>query len=148
VTDEVDWPDPVDVTAFDHGPDPVDEVRRAVVRHEVVAAAHRRHAADGDPQCPMCVFTADGFKTDNCGTCHAPIVWAVTVDSGRMPVDAEIVPDGNVSLHKVTHESGAGAVLARVHGQAALFDDGPRRVSHFVTCPDADAWRTRRTGSR
>ena len=162
---DVEWPPPVpvrapgmtprlpvvDVSAF--GEDAARDqdgaaTRAAIVDRDTTIAAHKRHAATGDPACPMCVFTADGFKTDNCGTCHAPIVWATTEAGKSMPVDAEIVPDGNVTLVAPTTRWPNEPVIAVVLDQESLFGDGPRRVSHFATCPDADAWRSKRVGSR
>lgn len=107
---------------------------------------HRRHAARGEAGCPMCVITPDGFKTDNCRSCHAPIIWATTHNGEAMPVDAEIVADGNV----IVERSVDGArVIASVVEQATLWEAGgggsmPRRVAHFVTCPDASGWRKTR----
>jgi hypothetical protein len=104
-------------------------------------ARHRAHEhSGGDPACPMCVFTVDGFQTQNCRSCQAPIVWATTEDRKSMPVDASTDPAGNVVLARV-----AGEVRVTVLDQDALFGDGVRRKSHFATCPDADSWRSRRS---
>ena len=77
--------------------------------------------------------------SDRCRSCQAPIVWAVTANEKRMPVDAEPVPDGNLILTS----DDPPRVIMHVLGQASLFDepDPPRYVSHFATCPHADRHR-------
>jgi hypothetical protein len=80
-----------------------------------------------------------------CRSCGAEIVWAFTPEGHRMPVDAEPVDGGNVVLSPAS--SPGQAPTATVVGrrvQASLFgDDGPRYVSHFATCPNADRHRRR-----
>jgi len=83
-----------------------------------------------------------------CRSCGAPVVWAVTPEGRRMPVDAEPVDGGNVLLSpNPTGSQDRYAPVATVVGkrvQASLFgDDGPRYVSHFATCPNADLHRRR-----
>jgi hypothetical protein len=71
-----------------------------------------------------------------CGSCGAPIRWAVTVNGKRMPVDDQPVPDGNLILSDPA--PGAYAPTAAViDPDALLIGDPPRFVSHFVTCPNA-----------
>ena len=71
-----------------------------------------------------------------CRSCGAPILWVVSAASGKaMPVDADPVEDGNVTLDGLTatvHPAGQGDLLG---------DAGPRYRSHFATCKDADEWR-------
>jgi hypothetical protein len=82
-----------------------------------------------------------------CRSCGAEIVWAVTTEGRRMPVDAQPVDGGNLLLTPADHRRPAGEPTATVVGKRAqptLFgDDGPRYVSHFVTCPDAARHRRR-----
>lgn len=79
-------------------------------------------------------------ETKPCSSCGAPVIWAET-EHKRMPVDAEPVEGGNVTLFLSTD----GRVLATV-GNGVQWDlfaeelEG-RYVSHFATCPDADRWR-------
>lgn len=135
---DVEWPDPVDFL-------PIADALPGNLPAAKPADQHRKHEnAGGDPACPMCVFTPDGFQTQNCRSCTAPIVWAVTDDNKMMPVDAGADPEGNVVLSR----SGFGAVRVTVLDQDALFGDGTRRKSHFATCPDGDAWRSKRVGQR
>lgn len=73
-----------------------------------------------------------------CRSCGRPIRWARTTKAKRIPIDLAPVDDGNVTL------SDDRDPIATVHppGQAPL-DAGPRYVSHFATCPDADRHRKR-----
>jgi hypothetical protein len=80
-----------------------------------------------------------------CRSCGAEIVWAFTPDGRRMPVDAQPVDGGNVLLTPAVEPRGAPtATVVGKRAQPTLFgDDGPRYVSHFVTCPDAARHRRR-----
>lgn len=74
-----------------------------------------------------------------CRSCKAPIMWVHHSRTGSiMPLDAEPVPDGNITLVDG---------LAHVHN-GELFEEmmpeGPRYRSHFVTCPDAATYRKRK----
>jgi hypothetical protein len=78
-----------------------------------------------------------------CRSCHAPIVWLRIRPGGRrMPIDAEPSPAGNVL---VDFAAAAGLVLsvASVAVIKAETPDEPLYLSHFVTCPQSDAWRKR-----
>lgn len=79
----------------------------------------------------------------NTSTCSAPecgaaIIWTVTEGKGkRMPVNAQPAPDGNLVISESPH----GAPISKV---ADLLDpDGPRYLSHFVSCPAAGEFRRR-----
>jgi hypothetical protein len=73
-----------------------------------------------------------------CRSCGAEVIWAVTASGKRMPVDADPVPEGNVLLA----DDGDGTVHASVMPEAqALLTEEPMRLSHFVTCPQADEHR-------
>ena len=52
-----------------------------------------------------------------CLSCGAAIVWMMTVNNRRMPVNAETVESGETIY---------------MHG---------KHVSHFATCPQSDQWR-------
>ncbi len=73
---------------------------------------------------------------ERCKSCNAEVIWAHLPNDKRMPVDAKASDTGNLVLVRR-----GGRVLAlpfnpEKHGVA-----GPRRVSHFATCPDAAGWR-------
>lgn len=81
------------------------------------------------------------FEVKACGSCGHPVIWTVTHNGKRMPVDAEPVEGGNVRLRG---EADGERVIAEYPGKEApsLFgDDRERYVSHFATCPQAQSWR-------
>ena len=80
-----------------------------------------------------------------CRTCRRPIVWATTARGGRMPVDPEPSPAGNVRLDRLM--AMRDPVAAVLHGDE-LEQARERGVvlhrAHFATCPDAETHRHRR----
>ena len=88
-----------------------------------------------------------------CRSCRAPIVWAVTSDGKRMPLDAAPIPAGNVVLVGTSVTDHGATPTARVlaAAQDTLFGGmgrpgdtgGPYYQAHWVSCPDADDWRAR-----
>lgn len=76
----------------------------------------------------MSLFDPDSpFEEARCRSCGARIVWVVTDEGKRTPVDAvpqrRFVPTGS-----------------RVDGTPRM-RIRPTYVSHFALCPDAGAWR-------
>lgn len=74
-----------------------------------------------------------------CESCRAPIQWLKNRDTGSVaPVDIEPVENGNVAV--------IGGQYKVKSNQADLFGFDEEltydRVLHFVTCPDADRWRS------
>jgi hypothetical protein len=66
-----------------------------------------------------------------CRSCGAEVVWAATVKGRRIPLDAQPVADGNMTL---------------VDGIAHLLLQEPleqqvRYRTHFSTCPNAESHR-------
>jgi hypothetical protein len=88
-------------------------------------------------------------KAVKCASCPALVVWAVTsrnirpgvTKPGRMPVDLNPDPHGNVRL---TIEG--RTLRAHVLSKAAAAGKSSLHLSHFKTCPDADAYRTKGKG--
>jgi hypothetical protein len=77
-----------------------------------------------------------------CGSCDAPITWAMLPSGKLMPLDATPVPDGNIAARRLDN----GDLHARVLKNGDELADGERRgTSHFATCPNAAAHRRRRT---
>ena len=76
----------------------------------------------------------------HCTSCHALVLWATTELDKPIPINRIPRVDGNIVLRR-----DARGVL-RAHfvnvGQPSLFDED-RYVSHFATCPHADAHRKR-----
>lgn len=78
------------------------------------------------------------YRLGRCQTCGARIVWAVTGNNKRMPIDASPREDGDLWLDMVDDRASV-PVARRVDLYTAA--DAPRYVSHFATCPDADQHR-------
>ena len=78
------------------------------------------------------------FPIEPCRSCTQPVIWAKTKTGKRMPVNAEPSEDGNIRLARIN-----GGPYADVLSPARLAagTQEPLRTSHFVTCPDAPAWR-------
>lgn len=85
-----------------------------------------------------------------CGTCSAPIVWALTPTGKRSPVDEPLDGEkGNVLLTRpawlgqplATTLAGATLELARQRGV-------PLHLNHWATCPDKAEWRERQAAKR
>jgi hypothetical protein len=75
------------------------------------------------------------FTTSRCRDCNAEIIWAITTNDKLMPVDVEPTDNGNVEL------AGRGRTpRATIHAQPPIIPIG-LRLSHFVTCPNAEARR-------
>lgn len=72
-----------------------------------------------------------------CRSCGAQIIWAQTASGRKMPVDAEAVLGGNLSLVDVPGEAPLATVI---EASADVFARRP----HFATCPDAASWRHNR----
>ncbi len=77
------------------------------------------------------------MKVDKCRSCGRLVIWAVTKNGKRMPVDASPTSDGTIALD----EGPDGAVKASVAGPAPELLWEPRYTSHFATCPEAARWR-------
>lgn len=74
-----------------------------------------------------------------CRSCRAPIAWRRTVGKQRMPLDLAPTDAGNIALAY----GGTVAVTLTAAEVDAADTSVPRYVSHFATCPDADAWRSK-----
>ena len=83
-----------------------------------------------------------------CKSCGARITWLETAGGKRIPIDEDPVENGNIVTDVV--EGRLVASVFRTPELAAGFaPDEPRYVSHFVTCPQAGAWRkTRKEADR
>lgn len=80
------------------------------------------------------------MKTAKCKRCPARIVWAVSESTGRrMPVDADPSPNGNVQL--VEGDPPRARVLSADERNTIAAQDEPLHLNHFVTCPEAGAFR-------
>lgn len=68
------------------------------------------------------------METTGCRSCNAPVIWTITAQGKRMPVDAEPRSDGEIELR-----DGPGSAPVAVYAGAAT-DGSARYVSHFATC--------------
>lgn len=89
-------------------------------------------------------MTAPTWQVEQCSTCAAPIIWAVTERARPMPIDAQPTKGGNVLLRPRGSDMQPLAVLLPV---AKQFGHTNLRTSHFATCPQANQHR-RRGGAR
>jgi hypothetical protein len=79
-----------------------------------------------------------------CRSCGAAIRWLEIRPGGKsMPIDSEPHADGNVLADL---NAGMGIVLSNASRAVVLEEtpDEPLYRSHFATCPDAAAWRSKR----
>jgi hypothetical protein len=83
-----------------------------------------------------------GTRT-SCDWCREPIVWLLTVNGSRMPVDAGLDPRrGNV-----LREGERAHVIGKASQAAAMRAAGkPLHVHHRLSCPYARRWT--RDGAR
>lgn len=83
-----------------------------------------------------------------CRACGARILFIKTVKGKSMPVDAEpvsFVPDTNGFAKYVTRD---GLVVTGVIPLPGDKDVHEGYISHFATCPSADAFRKKRKSER
>lgn len=84
------------------------------------------------------------YPTEPCRSCGQPVIWCITERLQAMPVDAEPVPDGNIQLVARPVGSFGGRPLAKILNVAQRFGKTNLHTSHFVDCPQAAKWRTRK----
>lgn len=71
---------------------------------------------------------------NNCGSCGAQILWVETSTGKWVPLDPDMVPDGNVEVY-----DGVAVVIAN-----SSVGSRDRYKSHFATCPNAGQHRKRK----
>lgn len=77
-----------------------------------------------------------------CRSCGEAIYWATTASGKSMPVNATPEPEGNVLL---TLSRSTGKLSAEVVGAEQKIEPDRRRyLSHWTTCPNANAHRRKR----
>lgn len=81
----------------------------------------------------------------SCRSCSARILWAKTAKGGKMPLDAEpavrpeaAAPENLAGLFLVVGEVAHAATKDNRPSSAGLYR------SHFVSCPQRDAWRKKK----
>jgi len=78
------------------------------------------------------------MRSARCKSCGAEIVWALTDQDKKMPVDAAPADDGNITLNWLPSLNEYRAIVVGARTPNA---HGPRYKSHFATCPDRDKHR-------
>lgn len=85
------------------------------------------------------------WEVASCGSCAATIIWALTSNFRRIPLDAAPQENGNLA---VVGEQGGVPVVVVVRSDGTdtplWGPDEARYLSHFVSCPQADTWRKKR----
>lgn len=77
-----------------------------------------------------------------CRSCGRKILWALTGNDKRIPLDPEPVVNGNL---EVDAETGRVRTLKAAELNALLRGGNPLyHISHFATCPNANKHRIRR----
>jgi len=74
-----------------------------------------------------------------CKSCGAEIVWCIGSKGGRMPVDANPNPGGNLTIVEDHANPTLPPRAMPVPPDAGV--GTPRYKSHFATCPSADQHR-------
>lgn len=84
-----------------------------------------------------------------CRSCGAQVLWVLTGNGKRMPLDATPSAAGNMFVF--TPDNPDAALIAEsttstsARASAARVEDRPRFLSHFATCPNAAQHRKART---
>lgn len=85
------------------------------------------------------------MKEAACRSCGAPIVWTVTMNGKRMPVDLDPVGDvPGAMLFRVEEDPSNGDLIATFIKSDQRYREEELYVSHFATCPQADQHRRTR----
>ena len=82
-----------------------------------------------------------------CRSCGEPVIWTVTEEGKRMPVDRDPPANGNLFLESARDGDGRVEYRSRVV-KPEEEPERPRYLSHFATCPQRTAWRRPRASAR
>lgn len=85
------------------------------------------------------------WNTSNCRGCTAPMVWALTVNDSKIPLDPDPVEEGQFYL--VEQDDGSPLAVHVRNRKADDYEgqhDGLRYMPHHATCPKVDQFRGRR----
>jgi hypothetical protein len=92
-----------------------------------------RICAEGDTRWTSIPRRDDMADKGTCASCKAPILWVLTVNGRKMPLDAEPSERGNVHLLS----DGRAEVLTKEHLETAKMHKQTLYTSHFATCVNA-----------
>lgn len=80
-----------------------------------------------------------------CRSCRAPIVWALTENGRRIPLDRDPYeggsPSGLFSVREVVVEGSGRRSLLAIAATPDAFPGETLYRSHFATCPNAEQHR-------
>ena len=76
-----------------------------------------------------------------CQSCGARMLWCLTVNGRRMPLDEHTVDDGTGNV--LIEQLHGGIIRGRVLSGGEMPHDGPAYVPHHRTCPAAAEYRRR-----
>ncbi len=79
------------------------------------------------------------MNTSTCRSCNKPILWAVTSNGSKIPLDPEPDFSGNIVV-----ENGVATVISKADLGPLFGDDLPLYTSHFATCPFAAKHRKKK----
>ncbi len=82
-----------------------------------------------------------GSLFEQCRSCQAKILWAITPAGKRMPVDHAPSDDGNILLVHTAMDTPLAVVLSKEGLEMASRSPMGLRTSHFATCPNAEEHR-------
>lgn len=89
------------------------------------------------------------MRVEQCRSCRAPLLWAVTTAGAKMPLDANPViragePAGLYVLVKATTDGAPLAVAVSAVSGLAGIEQAATYLTHYATCPDAGRYRRRK----
>ena len=88
------------------------------------------------------VVMVTALRTRPCRLCGRPVVWALTDNGRRMPVDAQpVAPDVLAFLVLWFYSEEEPHPQQRVSYTRNPRYTGPRWISHWATCPDRSVAR-------
>jgi hypothetical protein len=74
-----------------------------------------------------------------CRSCKAPVWWVMSEKGKRAPIDIETTPDGNIEVDRASG-------VFRVVPSGSREGRTDLHKNHFVTCPQARDWSTKKRG--
>ena len=83
---------------------------------------------------------------EHCSSCRAPIRWAVTEEGNPIPLDPDPAVNGTFRLDPAAPAAETPRAITVRLGDRPQFA-GRLYLTHFATCPNAEAHRRRKLGA-
>lgn len=83
------------------------------------------------------------LHVDSCRSCRESVIWCLTEQGKRMPVDVEPVPHGNLTL-----SDARPTPVATVVSKSGREPGRRLYISHFATCPKSNQHRRKANRQR